>query len=99
MCVVSMVADHYDKKWGQNFPSINNESANSLRINMLQGQLEQLRKEFEEFKELWKKAAEYDKQHNQPHCEQEEKLKILRKVAEVLDINIDDVLKDINVQS
>lgn len=54
--------------------------------------IKQLRKEVEEMKELLKKALEYDKRTGQPHCEQEDKMAFLRKVAESVGVDLRDVL-------
>lgn len=55
MCVVSMVTDHYMKKWPQPayVPSI---------------------EDYINFRELVRKAAEYDKITNQPNCPDAEKI-------------------------
>ena len=56
-------------------------------------EFEQLRKEVLEMKELLKRAVEYDKKNNEPHCEIEEKMATLKSVAKLFGVNLDDVLK------
>ena len=89
MCVVSMVGDHYSNKWEKEFPKLNEKD---FRLDLLQAQLDLLKKEVEEMKELLSKAVQYDTEHNQPHCEIEDKLNTLKKIAELVGIDLDDVL-------
>lgn len=84
MCVVSMIGDHYSKKW---------ESIPISEFQVSRGEFESLKKEVQEMKELLKKAIRYDEEHNQPECEIEEKIELLRKVASLVGIDLDDVLK------
>jgi hypothetical protein len=53
---------------------------------------EQLRKEVEEMKQLLIKALDYDKKNNEPDCQIDDKLATLRKIAELVGINLDDIL-------
>ena len=84
MCVVSMIGDHYSKKW---------ETLPIDAFNVSRGEFESLRKEVQEMKELLKKAIKYDESHNQPECQIEEKIELLRKVAKLVGVDLDDVLK------
>lgn len=52
-----------------------------------------LKKEVEEMKELLTRALEYDKRTRQEHCEIEEKMELLRRVAAAVGIDLDDILK------
>lgn len=103
MCVVSMVVDHYTEKWdrrvpysgtsigsdymvypgGVNYPNttVEEKAVTTRRIPTPA--------EVEEFYELLGKAREYDKAHNQPSCEMEEKKAALMKVAAGLGIRIE----------
>lgn len=89
MCVVSMIGDHYTQKWDPN----NTGTITWINNNDVSRQeFEQLKNDVREMKELLKKAKAYDEQTNQPDCEQEKKLETLRKIAEVVGINLDDVI-------
>ena len=50
-----------------------------------------LRKEVQEMKELLIKAKLYDEATNQPHCEQEEKVALLKKIAELVGVDLSEV--------
>ena len=56
-------------------------------------EFDKLKKEVEEMKELLKRAKEYDEKNNEPDCEIEDKMRILREVARLVGIDLDDVLK------
>lgn len=54
-------------------------------------EFEALRKDVLEMKELLKKAIEYDKKNNEPHCEVEEKIKTLKLIASWVGVDLSDV--------
>ncbi len=54
-------------------------------------EFDKLKREFEAFKKLLLAAKEYDEDTNQPNCEMEEKVAMVRKVADILGVNVDDV--------
>lgn len=83
MCVVSMIADHYNQKW-PDFSDFN---------KIGRKEFEDLKKEVKEMKELLRKAKIYDEANGEPNCEMEDKMKLLRKVAEAVGIDLDEVLK------
>jgi hypothetical protein len=56
---------------------------------------EQLKKEVLEMKELLKRAIEYDKRNNEPECGNEFKIEFLKKVAEAVGVDLEDVLKTV----
>ena len=89
MCVVSMVGDHYHDKWNQ--PPYKQLFTNTPEVS--RAEFEALKKEVQEMKALLKRAKEYDERNNEPNCEIEEKMKTLRKIAELVGVNLDDVLK------
>lgn len=93
MCVVSMIGDHYrdalpDKHpfiWEGTFPvptlpAVSREEFEALRRDVL------------EMKELLKKAKAYDERNNEPDCEIDEKMAVLRQVAKLVGVDLDDVL-------
>lgn len=88
MCVVSMIGDHFNDKWQHshyqkiftNFSDVSRE------------EFEALKKEVEEMKALLKRAKEYDEKNNEPNCEIEEKMAMLRKFADAVGIDLDDII-------
>ena len=57
-----------------------------------QEQFDDLKRQVEDMKKLLEKAVEYDKKNNEPHCEIEDKMEFLRKVAALVGISLDDVI-------
>ena len=54
-------------------------------------EFDDLKKEVEEMKKILTVAAEYDKRNNEPHCEMEQKVDLLKKMAGLFGISLDDV--------
>lgn len=51
----------------------------------------ELKRQVEEMKKILKVAAEYDARNNEPHCEIEDKVKLLKEIAKLVGVNLDDV--------
>jgi len=104
MCVVSMVGDHYKEKWipqpNQPFtipvvPEDPIKKFEDLKIKLkpeiTRQEFEDLKKEVEEMKKILQKAKEYDERTNQPHCEMESKVALLKQVAALVGVSLEDV--------
>ena len=89
MCTVSMIGDHYNDMWERRFP----HEWPSIPVDTVSRQeFEELKRQVLEMRELLARAKKYDEDHSEPECEVEEKMAILRKVAEAVGIDLDDVL-------
>lgn len=92
MCAVSMVGDYYSQKWqGQN--QLTGLGQYTITNGPSQIEFDSLKKEVLEMKELLKRAKIYDEKNGEPDCELEEKIKTLRKVADLVGVSLDDVFK------
>lgn len=85
MCVVSMIGDHYTERWQPyqtvtTWPAVTREEFDALRRDVL------------EMKELLRRAKRYDIDHGEPDCEIEDKVALLRKVAEAVGVDLEDLL-------
>lgn len=89
MCVVSMVGDHYRDMW-QEKPWISYPVAAPAEISRTE--FEELKRQVLEMKELLKRAKMYDEKNNEPECEIAEKMELLRKVAKLVGVSLDDVI-------
>lgn len=89
MCTVSMIGDHFSEKWKQ--PPYQQIFTNIPDVS--RAEFEALKKEVEEMKALLKRAKEYDEKNNEPNCEIEEKMTMLRKFSDAVGIDLDDVIK------
>ncbi len=89
MCVVSMVMDHYHDKWWRLFPPPQPWVAPAMPpAAPLQPAPAISPAEVDEFRRLLERAREYDRLHNQPDCELDEKREKLRKLARDLGVEI-----------
>jgi len=86
MCFVSMIADHYGDKWTQ--PPYQPQPLVQPFVPLPIGVRIPTKEEIDEFHALLKKARAYDKAHDQPDCEIEEKKAKLLKLADELGITI-----------
>ena len=99
MCVYSMVADDWSKRIYPQYPWVQpfiNPSAPPFRYPPFpapsQDDFDALRREVESLKKLLKAAKIYDEETGQPDCETDEKIDTLKRVAKLLDIDLNDVL-------
>lgn len=87
MCVVSMVGDHYIDKWSvPGGPLVNPLGPTREEFNAL-------KHEVEELKALLTRAKDYDARNGEPDCELDEKMAMLRKVACMVGIDLDEALR------
>ena len=94
MCVVSMIGDHYRDKWIDRWPTLPNWPPATVTVTAISRQeFDDLKKEVSEMKELLKRAKEYDERTGQPDCEIDEKMDLLRKVAKLVGVDLDDVIR------
>jgi hypothetical protein len=103
MCVVSMIGDHYNDKWNQPpynefFKKIFNEPVQPYNplgkeVGVTKEQFEALKKEVEEMKQLLIRAKIYDEKNNEPNCEIEDKIKLLKVIAEKMGVDLSEVFK------
>lgn len=96
MCVVSMVGDFYGDKfkkeeWKGIFPINPGYFPPS---GVTREEFEKLKKEVEEMKDLLKRAKEYDQRTSQPDCEMEDKVAILKKVAQLVGVDLTEIFKE-----
>ena len=101
MCSASMIGDYYRDKWAGNpwinttipnhFPQYPNMAGPVTFSPVTKEDFDKLKAEVMEMKELLKRAIKYDEVNNQPHCETEEKMELLRKVAAMVGVNLDDL--------
>lgn len=104
MCVVSMIIQDQTDRWRDRIYGPQEWQWGPSPVPDPHDQLEKLKEwmatankpvpaitkeEVEEFRRLLEKAREYDKLHAQPHCESEDKKKLLKQLAEALGVNID----------
>lgn len=106
MCVVSAVTDNQNQRFPivyptiwpsinlnapkvpENIPSIIDQSNPVTRA-----EFEALKRDLEELKKVLVAAKKYDDATGQPECEQEEKVALLKRLAKLTGVDIDEVFK------
>lgn len=103
MCSVSMIADHYRDRYEpprrpDNFQGTWQWPYGGYDIVRAQfappvtrEEFDALKREVEEMKVLLLRAKDYDERNGEPHCEMEEKVALVRRVAEVVGVDLSDV--------
>lgn len=86
MCTVSMIYDHFHEKW--KWIEVPKPDLTPLVYPPPPPVPPISREEIEEFRKLLERAREYDRKHNQPDCELEEKRQKLKELAETLGVEI-----------
>lgn len=89
MCTVSMIGDVYARQWPQYQPT---PQIITLPPEVTRAEFDALKREVETMKALLQAAKQYDVEHGEPDCEMDEKLEVLRRVADLVGIDLDDVL-------
>lgn len=95
MCIVSNIMDgwkdSFDKKW-PSFP-VNPSVIDYATIEKLKQDMQDIKKELIELKKLLMAAKAFDAATGQPDCEAERKVAFLKKISEIVGLDISDVLK------
>lgn len=96
MCTVSMIGDFYNDKWAPRpwYSTVASPARIEYVLGMSREEFDALKKEVEEIKELIKRVKKYDEDHGEPNCEIEDKMKLLRRVAKAVGVELEDVLKN-----
>ena len=93
MCTVSMVGDHYRDNWERRYPSIVPNVPSYLPSQVTREEFDNLKRQVGEMTELLKRAKKYDEDNGEPDCEMDEKMDLLRKVAKLCGVDLDEALK------
>lgn len=92
MCVVSMIGDHYGERIPQQYPWVQTTGINTNPLSPpTRMEFEALRRDVEEMKALLIRAKAYDEANGEPDCEIDEKVEILKRIAELVGIDLYEV--------
>ena len=97
MCVVSMIGDHFGKKWEPYH--VPPTPLNPSIVFVPPADYEQLKRDVAEMKELLMRAKKYDEANGEPACEKQEKVKLLKAIAELVGVDLSDVFPSQNSPS
>lgn len=102
MCMYSSIGDQwkdkFPEKWPKFVPYIPEgdfvPSPFHLPPEISRAEFEALKKEVEELKKLIKAAVAFDKATGQPHCEVEDKVKLIKKIANMVGVDMKDLMDE-----
>ena len=92
MCVYSMIGDHYNDKWREQYPNVIQTTGTEITLPVSRAEFDELKRDVQEMKALLKRAKIYDEEHGEPDCQKDEKIALLRKIAELVGVDLEDVL-------
>lgn len=94
MCTVSAVGD----EWGRTFPDrwpnvpVYPQTTTTVFITEVSKEdFEALKQEVEELKQLLLAAKRFDEATGQPDCEMDEKVELIKRIAEAVGVDLEDV--------
>lgn len=96
MCVVSMVGDVYRDTFPQRYPNVVPEVGPQstpivVNVPITREEFEALKRDVEQMKALLLAAKRYDEEHGEPDCEMDEKVALLKRVAELVGVDLTEV--------
>ncbi len=92
MCTMSMVGDHYMDIWKQVPYQPVGGTTYVIGPGVTREEFDQLKRQVDEMVSLLKRAQKYDEDNGEPHCETDEKMEVLRKVAKLVGVDLDQAL-------
>lgn len=101
MCTVSYVGDYWRRDFPQRHPGWHDDFTKPyqpvtlpndiLEPKVSKKEFDALKKEMEELKKLLLAAKKYDEAMNEPNCEMDDKVALIKKVAKVVGVDMNEV--------
>jgi hypothetical protein len=89
MCMVSFIGNEWARSTPVTYPFVTWPTPNTDQVS--REDLAALRAELEELRILLLAAKQFDAATNQPDCENEEKIALLKRMAEMVGVDLSDV--------
>jgi hypothetical protein len=105
MCVVSAVIDHKTRQWPEVYPNVwpvvnpitpnvypsgvAQRDSTTIKLDALREEVKELRAQVEFLLELIPTLKKYDEDNEEPNCEMDEKVELIRNLCEMLGIDND----------
>lgn len=95
MCVVSNIGNDWNKTLPDRYPWVNPQPQPLLPppAGPTRAEFEALKKEMQELKLLLQAAKRFDEATGQKDCEMDEKVALIKKVAELVGVDLGDVFE------
>jgi hypothetical protein len=94
MCVVSNVGDQWGREFPDRWPNIPvypQPNITYTEPEISREEFEALRQEMRELKRLLLAAKAFDKATGQPDCEMDEKVELIKRIAELVGVDMEEV--------
>lgn len=98
MCVVSNIGDYWSRRVPEDYPWVIPRidplptGPNPFNMNPVsREEFDKLKRDVEELKKLLIAGKEFDEKTGQPHCEHEDKIALIKKIAELVGVDMKDV--------
>lgn len=94
MCVVSNVGDYYARRWPEQYPTVVPATTTTITWppSISREEFDALKAEVQECKRLLRMAKQIDEALGEPDCEMEEKVELIRRVAGLVGVDLEDIL-------
>lgn len=96
MCVVSNIGDDYGRTFPYRWPQIQtvpNTNTFVVESEVSKEDFDKLKAEVEELKKLLQAAKEYDAATGQANCEMDEKVALIKQIAELVGVDLGDLFE------
>lgn len=89
MCTISMVSDGWRDQFPQRWPQFTSDNFQISQVSRVE--FDALKREVEELRKLLEAAKAFDKATGQPDCHMDDKVALIKKVAEMVGVDLGDV--------
>lgn len=98
MCVVSNIGDQWKEQFPGKYPNfpINPVPSHPVYLppQVTKEEFDTLRREVQELKKLLKAAKIFDEATGQPHCEMDAKVDLIKQIAKLVGVDLEDIFDD-----
>lgn len=93
--MVSNIGDSWKDQFPKNWPQVPlNPTPIIIPPSVSQAEFDKLRHEVQELKKLLAAAKAFDAATGQPHCEMDEKVKLIKAIAKMVGVDLADVFEE-----
>lgn len=91
MCMISNVGDAYRDQFRKDWPNTITTTTFPDLSGVTRKEFDELKKEVEELKIMLQAVKRFDEATGQPECQMDEKVEFIKKLADLLDVNMDGI--------